>query len=203
MVNQLLGEFLNRKKEKQISLQERKKVIEDIEYDIFSANFRKSLNNIGNRIKAFIAIVLGGGLLIISLFLLVYPGIIYQYVSFIDPPKLSAEHKVSEYLSIIQLSPEKESELTEKIIADIESENASTIRTVAIFLLIASLYLLVLVRHLRRLRARNKILANANRVTQDILTEYKAFIKEEKNEIAELEGIMDKARSEYNSESAD
>ena len=70
-------------------------------------------------------------------------------------------------------------------------------------LLIASLYLLVLIRHLRRLRARNKILANANRVTQDILAEYKAFIKEEKNEIVELEGIMDKARAEYNSESAD
>ena len=203
MVNQLFEEFLNKKKEKQTLLQERTKELEDIEIDIFSANFRKSLNNIGNRIKAFISIILGGGLLIVSLILLVYPSIVYQYVSFIDPPKLSAEHKVSEYLSIIQLSPEKESELTEKIIADIESENASTIRAVAILLLIVSLYLLIQVKHLRRLRERNKKLAKAYRITQDILEEYKTFIKGQKNEIIELEGIMDKARSEYNSESAD
>ena len=203
MVDQLLGEFLNKKKEKQKSLQERKKVIEDIEYDIFSANFRKSLNNIGNRIKAFIAIVLGGGLLLISLGLLIYPDIVYQYVSFIDPPKFSAEHKVSEYAPILDFKADERTKLTNKIIADIESENASTIRAVAILLLIVSLYLLIQVKHLRRLRARNKMLANANRVTQDILEEYKTFIKGQKNEIIELESIMDKARAEHKSENAD
>ncbi len=203
MVNQLFEEFLNKKKEKQTLLQERKKELEDIELDIFSANFRKSLNNIGNRIKAFISIVLGGGLLVISLILLVYPGIVYQYVPFIDPPRFSAEYKVKEYSSVIKLSADENADLTEKIITEIKSENASTIRAVAILLLIVSLYLLIQVRHLRRLRDRNNKLANANRVTQDILEEYKVFIKEQKSEIVEMEGILAKAQAENKTEGTD
>ncbi len=193
-----LTELLERKKERQVLLNERKRNIEEIDFELFFSNVKKSFMNIGYSFKRLLLLLIGGSLLLISITLLIKPNIIYNNLGFMNNSEQEANYRLEEYSKIINISEIDKNKLQNFLLKDIESNRNNIIRKASIFLLILSLFLLYKIKQLKVLRNRNRLILKANRLTQSIIEDYKHFIKEESIELNELEDVFKELKAGNN-----
>jgi hypothetical protein len=189
-----LKNVLSKKQERQLILNDREKAIDNIDLDLLSSNIKKSLSNAGSRFFGFILLIFVVGIILVSAILIFNPNTIYNYLSFIETPEQIANDQANKYLREIDISETDRKDIQNKIIEDIETRNKRNITIVSLILLGLSIFILLIRKHLKSLRLRNKQIREANRLAQNIIADYKIFIAEERVELKEIESIVKNSR---------
>ena len=207
-----INNFILRKTERQTILRERKKILEEIDVDLFTSKFSRSFRNLYYFLKRLVLIVSSIALIGLGTFLYFNPEIIFE-------DEVVKEEMINDYKTeykelagntlkdgvlavITSNNPNKVdaflNELDKSIEKTAEEDILFSMEVFAVIFILLGLSFLYISRLTKKIKQRNKLISKADSLTQDILRDYQLTIDEEEKELQILKDLV-RNRSESTS----
>jgi len=199
-----LNDFIIRKTERQTILRERKKILEEIDSDLFASKFSRSFRNLYYFLKRLVLIILAVVLLGGGLYFYVNPEFIFSDeeikkeliadVSGVYEEFAGETLKDAVYEVVISNDANKfnvfVNELQRSLEKTAEEDILFTIQFFGIVFLLLGLSLLYISRLTKKIKQRNKLISKADTLTQDVLRDYQLTIDEEEKELQMMKDLV-------------
>jgi len=204
MNQQELNNFIIRKTERQTILRERKKILDEIDIDLYASKFSRSFRNLYYFLKRLVLIILAIVLLGGGLYFYVNPEFVFKddelKKEMITDVRMVYEEFAGETLKdgiyevVTSNDPNKfnvfVNELQRSLEKTAEEDILFMVQFFGVVFLLLGLSFLYISRLTKKIKQRNKLISKADSLTQDVLRDYAITIEEEEKELQMLKDLV-------------
>jgi len=204
MNQQELNKFIIRKTERQTILRERKKILDEIDIDLYASKFSRSFRNLYYFLKRLVLIILAIVLLGGGLYFYVNPEFVFKddelKKEMITDVRMVYEEFAGETLKdgiyevVTSNDPNKfnvfVNELQRSLEKTAEEDILFMVQFFGVVFLFLGLSFLYISRLTKKIKQRNKLISKADSLTQDVLRDYAITIEEEEKELQMLKDLV-------------